>query len=424
MADQPEPPHTPTKRRSRANTKDLLGDHYLPSTQKPPRTPKPKNLAEHYDDIAVKNSAGYADAHLRSKRIITPSTGQILRFSLDSCKDYLLATSEADKRDCASTIKAAEEAIQYKSCLRLIKSPDAEAMIERILDLRVFAYLARYGDYLGLMCGRLKTRSKLQEAAGWDELQRCQYWTETQTVIEEESRLMNDRKDDRDEEGLRIWPNTPLRNAILAACVAIELSERDTLNMIELYAKRNSTFHTGIQEMLMTKGHTKIALQLTEDINELDKCIPASFAWSKHMLRNIITALIDENFIRHDSYGDPRDPENWLPTPDYIQRRMNHRHPEDWSVESLEKLKKQQEDERVALVAKAEPELKKAITEREAWLAVARALQEDANPVMTQDQQKRRRAHINTIVRYNVYFKTKYDECNAEWSKYDPTEDQ
>ena len=299
-----------TPRKPRPTTRELLGPNWDDSLYIP-NTPRPGKVMSDYSTENIKERLAYASNRRNNpKRKLTPLGEAALRRYEDACKDSLLAKTDEDRIFAASIPRRYERSIGLEKILDVSHTDDQQELIEKIGQWRIFEYHARYGAYLAIICNNIKEQARVHKTQDFEELHGWKkYWTDIAAKLNKEEPKWRQRKDH--------FVRVPLEEiktwlAVDSACDHIGLDCEMTVQMIFLYADRNSMVHK-IEGLIENCKWSDLAKLLHRDLMEIEAVIPENLQWSIYLYKQLIGAQIKE-FFDIDGRGNiPDEPTSWTP---------------------------------------------------------------------------------------------------------------
>lgn len=292
--------------RKRASTRAILGEQFREQPRPDPPLPQPIKTVQDMNHERCKAAISYADERLRSSRKVTPLTERALQLYKDTAKELLETKPDDEETRMALTanLRAFEAEFQVNAALKAVRADDLQTLQERLVAFKRLEFHARYGDYLAMFCDGLKQRSRVAETlnfeqfGGWN-----RYWTDIQRdlTIEPWDTYVTESAATHD-------PSTVKTHlAVAHACQLIGLSFEDTLNVIALYADRNSLVHISIEARIRRGEFADLASSLSRDVKQLEAIMPPHLRHLKHLYRTLIVTIIEENF----EVLDMEQPQTW-----------------------------------------------------------------------------------------------------------------
>ena len=270
------------KVRSRAHTIDLP-------------MPQPEPTIEAYGIGRVLRAKADAEQRLSSiTRKPSPLTKTSLKIYQAACNTYLLAAesnfANVDRKAICKEIQEYEDAFNKRYHMEIEKDQQIEEMKKELVGLRKIQLLARYGDYLAMICNELQTASeanKLVDAA----LMGTGKWAAIAKRAESELAQMKDRND------LELGPWISKNGQPLRTLSAIEEASRKAgiaflpaLYAVTQYGERNLLVHRDFKSMIKAGHFNELAEVLHADLTD----IPAVFEDKEMQHRAFLTAILDK----------------------------------------------------------------------------------------------------------------------------------
>ncbi|KAK3364306.1 hypothetical protein B0T25DRAFT_529761 [Lasiosphaeria hispida] len=304
--------------RPRASTRAILGAQYDEAVDTDPQPPAPLASIDQYDEARLKEGLLYADRTLRIKhRVVSPMAAHLLGLYKATVKSAI-EKEWADDNERVTLLKTLfvyERELYINNALRLPSKHVDTSIMDRLLELRRYEFAARYGDYVGEVCKKLKVKAKEQSTLffhqlhGWD-----RYWTDIAREIQNEASDW-DKWESGDE---TVKESIKTRLAVYNACNYIGLNFDETRQTIMLYGDRNSILHTSVLRLVEKGMWHKLSGLLHDDLRDLPIVTPLRFKSSIPILQHIIECVIDRYYQR-----DPSAPHNynrWTPKEESYRR--------------------------------------------------------------------------------------------------------
>lgn len=296
-------------KRKRRDTISLLPSSYDPDTDVMPEPPIPEASPSLYTRERLQQSLAYAERFLK-RRDISPRSELFMHIYKVELKDALKAETTEQRENHAMTVMAEERIIQDNMFLRPLKSAHNAELEDKLLQLREFQYLIRYGDYMKIVPTRLRLHASKHKSKNWQLISGKNYWSRIAMTIgaEEEAR----------KEAVRVGAalgqvKLPTTAAVYMACADLGISEDIALWSIEEYGTRNREVHRNLNDLKREGEFPLLASILCADRNDLS----STFSLIKSEtdithLRMIIQSEIDTWF--EDTSDNPNHPAAWVPS--------------------------------------------------------------------------------------------------------------
>lgn len=277
------------RKRSRANTTDLLALKESSETKDPPGAEANLNA---YDRARLEKGLRYILG--ASERNITPRTVEFLRQYKDAYKCAL----EAPDDSSIAVVQALDKVYHSSSFyLRPLGEKEYDSKMAYI-KLRRLEMLANYGDYLGQELpefrAKLKQEAKVGSANDQEMQEAAQNLKGPSTWVEIA-------------EALRGIDAEELTKNVKTACGVLGLDAQHMLWVIKEWAERYTFFHNSSREHIKACHWSSLASQLGRDFKEL-----LVVEVDPETIRKYELALIS---IRDEYFNvlDPDDHEFWVP---------------------------------------------------------------------------------------------------------------
>ena len=181
-----------------------------------------------------------------------------------------------------AVLAALNETLHSKAFLKYELSPAEWKRIGEIQELHRIEYMTTYSDYLAEECMRFREAATSRGISEVAEFAGGQTWIKVVEKIKEEERAWG-----RWKKGSK-KPETPVQDAITAACYDLNIDPKYTMRTIEWYAARNDRMHSRIAELIRAFDHKKLAKRLARDIVMLPKVVSGKErAFMQQVLENI-----------------------------------------------------------------------------------------------------------------------------------------
>ena len=255
----------------------------------------------------------YTCRRLNTKGVVSPRI-QLTLISYQDCIEQALGEKEVEKkRECLIELRAYEKLIGSKN-LFLGKLPDeAQALQDKILELRELQYFARYGDYLAGHVSKLRHFSSEAKTSGHSYLSGKAKWTDiAQSLAREEASRASWEKVPAAERDLKNQPYYPVFVAVFAACQFLGFDLDAMLWAIKQYAARDCSMHADIQEVIDQGKWIELDAVVHQDLQELPLIIPADCPEDERQMAAILEGILDTYLDR--SYGHADRPWTWGPS--------------------------------------------------------------------------------------------------------------
>ncbi|KAL8716057.1 MAG: hypothetical protein Q9225_006264 [Loekoesia sp. 1 TL-2023] len=262
------------------------------------QTPEPESSIAAYHPTRVREGLQYAQRRLKSKlRKPTPNTEKVLLLYSQACSRYLedvQSMSEKDKRDKLNEIRTYEIDMSNMSW---IKDVPTFPLTDSILALRQITYYARYGDYAKLIVAKLRAASQQEpKTPNWEAISGKHYWTSIAARLQDETPYWKDLISGKGTSEENIETNRAVRQA----CKRIGIEEENMISILAFYGKRNTMFHSELEELIENKRYHRISVMLYDDIRDLASVCPVKDSRSEEALRAVLETLRDEWFDTSD----------------------------------------------------------------------------------------------------------------------------
>lgn len=244
-----------------------------------------------------------------ARRDISPRTEKYYSLFKDEISRALNAKTPEEKLKSAGGVEAMERVITETAFLRPGSFSQTMEMETALIQLRELQYLARYGDYMKIVTGKVHLHGGKTKYEGWKTLSGQRQWTEIAEIMEKEQDVLAASM--RSE-----WsPSTKSKYPVLTA---VENASRDlgfdpgmVKWSIHTYAARNAAFHKDL-EILAAKGSFgRLAAVLYHDLRDI-YCVFSETRSETHLryLEQVIRIQIDSWY---DTSDHPDIPESWIP---------------------------------------------------------------------------------------------------------------
>lgn len=253
-----------SKTRSKAGTQELL-----PESQGLV-VPVPEEGLDSYKNERLQKSLVYADAFLRQRKP-SPRTQHFMTAFKDQINTAMTTNDGNEKYLATKHVKALESLIRYEIFLLPGASPETAQYEEKIVDLRLVEYSARYGDYLDLVPQQLRNIVKAKNYDNAVKPSTIVWWTDVAKVLlkEEEDKAKADRRGD-------YKFKTPTLSAVSNACRYLGLNDDVAVWSIKEYGKRNGLLHRDLKGMIEAGEYGKLARTLNADLRDIGPIFPPS----------------------------------------------------------------------------------------------------------------------------------------------------
>ena len=294
------------KTRSRANTVELL-------------MPIAEARAENYGVARVIKTKAYADQRLRSTtRKPSPITQLALKLYEAACNTYLLAAenefAHVNKMALCREIQAYEEAFNIRHHMEVERDQSLEDMKSELLSLRKSQLLARYGDYLAIVCNELKATSDAGQIIN-TAMTSTGRWASTAKLVEADITQLANPGD------LEVGPwisktGKPIQAlpAIATAAKKAGLAFMPALYAVSNYGERNLLVHKDFKGMMEVGDLNELATTLHADLTDIPALFEARDVKNRAFLTAIVEKIIDKWFDRVKPFE--ANPAAWRPKPE------------------------------------------------------------------------------------------------------------
>jgi hypothetical protein len=306
----------------------------------------------------------------------------------------------------AATLRAFETEFSITTALKFVKDNDVQELLERLVALKQLEFYAKYGDYLAIMCQRLKIESRVNETLNHEELSGWNaYWTSIAAKLEKEpwrAFLIGGHTD-------REQVKTHL--AIYHACNRIGLDDKDAVTMIREYAYRNDLVHLSIDQFVLRGDFHPLAVTLFQDLKRLPVVIPHHLGHLEGLYQSLISAVIDENF----TMTDMENPGSWVPKDVLASEFLSLKNKEKNAFEKAEKRRDQ-------VIKAAELRFQAKVKDRVLIMQAALSRAESGDPSairspISPSKRQASREHPASTARYGEEGKRGHDDQRKAWFK-------
>lgn len=301
-------------RKARATTKTLLGDKYLEEVTSNPVAPEPPKDISAYTEARLKEGLLYADQTLRNKkRKVSPGAQHCLTMYQCAIKDVLAQDydNEEERTLLLRNLFTWEKDIYTRNFFRHPNQDEQLDLVNKLAELKRYAFAARYGDYFSRVCSTLKHNAKEEKTAYFEQLHGWQrFWTDINDDINKEHPSW--RKWELRDPGVKD-DDVKTTLAVYNACNTMSLIFEQTLYTIAMYADRNRLVHSSIINMVSSGQWHTLKDTLIQDLRDLPLVTPRHLAGNIPLFQEIIQSVVDEFFDRNPSqpdnanYWTPRD---------------------------------------------------------------------------------------------------------------------
>lgn len=258
---------SPTHSRRR-NIIELLRDR--PAQARELRLPKECHDLSDYTDERLLESLAYAnDRLLQRTRVVSPIAGNWLVIIKFATKNLLNGVFSGDEQKEAmqGVVQMAERGIHGSHALYYLQTSTEDDALKRILELRRYEFVCRYGDYMATLANHLRKLAKTFNIKEFALISSAKYWTDINIELNREAdawnaRLFRHRKIEAQE----------VKHHILIdkVCIQIGISPEIMREVIAAYAERNSLAHLGLAAMLRDSQISKLKKTLYNDMREIE----------------------------------------------------------------------------------------------------------------------------------------------------------
>lgn len=265
------------------------------------RVPPPEALPSHYTPDRVQKGIDYATARL--SRNPTPNTEKLLTLYKAACVaalDDLVNTAQATKENL-DEIRGYEMTMSNKLWIAEVPSFQQEELVKNLLQLRRFTFWVRYGDYAQVLSHMLRSTAADNKVEYWKDISGQYNWTQISKAIRDEQGIW-----DKYGSGKPQQVQTTL--AVYNACQHSRMEHDNMIEIIHLYAERNTAFHRGLSETIEKHKYNQIADWLERDLRDLPSIVPVGWIEQEVIMKASLEALRSEWF---DTTSEPDEPLSW-----------------------------------------------------------------------------------------------------------------
>jgi hypothetical protein len=288
--------------------------------------PKPGKNAQDYDAKRLREGLKYADSNLRTtERKLSPLGMRAILLYKDAVANLLDLEEnrepeqdeeevEAVKEAWLTIVRMHEESAQYKACLAITNSSDAQTLQDEIVKLQRIAFFARYGDAFADTCQRLRAQGEAQKVLGRNNLVGG-YWTGINKRLIQEKEAWEKVLTGANEHG-----KCPTHMAISEVCRSVGFNIDEMLALVQLYATRNQIVHTDLAILIKNGQFDDLKKRLYNDFCDIPRVISAVEGLQAQLMSKLLQGMMDRWFIPNKK--DPDNLQLWKPTEE-LEARYN-----------------------------------------------------------------------------------------------------
>lgn len=283
----------------------------------PPKVPT--NPAA-YTRERIQEGIDWAYQRLDSKtRKVSPLSEKLFLDYVEALSTYLEDEKEGfpeqDKEKQLFNIRAFEEDIGRGRWHELSAGGDKPSWAADIIQLKKYQLFARYGDYLGHICYKVRGESQKKEVEGWAKLSGTRNWTDVSMDIKAEDAAWKKYGSGHPDEVKTTY-------AIWQTCLIMAFDFNTVVEAIHGYADRDKLFHSGLGHLAQEAEYSGVAKALFEDIKGLESFMSVKDAVPHDCISAILFQL-KEQWFEIDNEDTPG---SWIPK---SELRALHKKPED-----------------------------------------------------------------------------------------------
>ena len=284
--------------------------------------PRPEQHAKNYGIGRVFKARAYAETRLTlTMRKPTPITEEFLSIYRAACDQYLIASETNfvgyDKAALIQQIHEMEVSLNERAWLKGAPDDWRHEMMEGVVGLRRLQFFARYGDYLSIVCHKLRLSAAALQTSGSSLIASSTRWHELAPIMLKQQKERDDRHNNPTAYKKPYDYDFPELRELENAAKACGLDVNQCLFAVQAYAQRNKALHRGIDDMIAEGDFQKLALTLYDDLADVPTAVGMSMARERKMLIGIIETLIRRWFNQPLGFNEPK---AWIATPELLAR--------------------------------------------------------------------------------------------------------